>query len=93
MQPTNRPSHRFRLGSVTLSLWLNRTADGRCYRTAKVERTYRKPNGDWTATASLRVEDLVLLTDLIRQALAIEPPLQPNVPDDDVAELDQSATA
>jgi hypothetical protein len=65
---TNQPAKRFRLGSITVTIWPNADRQGRSFHTTTIHRSYRDPQGQWATTASLRAADLPVVRELTRQA-------------------------
>lgn len=62
------PAKRFRLGSITVTVWPNTDRQGRSYFTTSITRSYRDGNGQWKDTASLRSSDLPVVRTLTDQA-------------------------
>lgn len=69
-QQTNRPIKTYRNGSLSLSIWENRSQKGGTFNTATFQRSYTKQDGSWTHTQSLRIEDMPILGDMLREAYA-----------------------
>ena len=57
VQPSNRPVHEIRFGSVRVAIWANRTASGAVWFNATVVRRFRE-HGVWRESASLGRDDL-----------------------------------
>ncbi|MDX2147939.1 MAG: hypothetical protein SFZ23_10485 [Planctomycetota bacterium] len=69
MTTTVQPAKRFRLGSITLTVWPNSDRAGRTYYTASLGRSFRDSQGKWADTGSLRPADLPVVRTLTAKAL------------------------
>ena len=65
---TNQPAKRFRLGSITVTIWANTDRNGRAFHTTSFHRSYRDAKGVWANTTSLRAVDLPVVRVLAQQA-------------------------
>ncbi|MBT4651463.1 hypothetical protein HOC13_02970 [Candidatus Woesearchaeota archaeon] len=54
----NLPEKKFRAGSISATVWLNKSQEGKEYRTISIDRNYKDKNDEWQSTNSLRVNDL-----------------------------------
>lgn len=68
MTTTTQPAKRFRLGSITVTIWPNTDRHGRSYHTTTISRSFKDANGKWGETASLRPSDLPVVRTLTAQA-------------------------
>ena len=68
MTTTTQPTKRFRLGSITVTIWPNQDRQGRRYHTTTISRSYRDANGKWADSGSLRPADLPVVRSLTTQA-------------------------
>ncbi len=71
-EAVNHPEKKFRAGSVTATIWLNKShnakgEDGEYY-TITMERSYTDKEGKWQTTNSLRVNDLPKATIVLQKA-------------------------
>lgn len=61
------PAKRFRLGSITLTVWPNQDRSGKAYYTTTITRSFRTDKG-WSDTGSLRPADLPIVVSLTTMA-------------------------
>ena len=66
MTTATQPAKRFRLGSITLTVWPNQDRNGNTYYSTTITRRYRDGSGNWSDTSSLRHADLPIVRDLVR---------------------------
>ena len=64
----NKPAHKVRLGSLSVTIWENAFDEGRPTYRAYIVKSYRDHKGDWQETSAFRPDDLVLVSDLARRA-------------------------
>jgi len=60
-QKENFPEKKFRAGSISATVWLNKgqkSGEILEYRTISIERSYTDKEGKWQSTNSMRVNDL-----------------------------------
>ena len=65
---TNKPIHKIRVGSISVSIWENASDDGRVTHRASLAKTYRDYRGNWQETSSFRSDDLILVSTVARLA-------------------------
>ncbi|MEM7132088.1 MAG: hypothetical protein AAF702_37630 [Chloroflexota bacterium] len=64
---TNKPVFTFRLGTLSATIWQNRTKKGSYYRTEMV-RNYRDTEGVWQTSSSFGHEELLNVAKLAERA-------------------------
>jgi site-specific recombinase XerD len=64
----NKPAHRVRLGSLSVTVWQSAFGEGKPTYRAHLVKSYRDPEGIWQETTAFRLDDLVLVSDLARRA-------------------------
>jgi hypothetical protein len=52
------PVQKFRAGTVTASIWANKSKDGNDFKSVSFEKGYKTEKGDWQKTNNLNVSDL-----------------------------------
>ena len=67
MSKHNKPIHQFRIGSLSVAIFENRTDEGTMFHNAQFQRAYRTADG-WRSTRSFGREDLLPLAKLADQA-------------------------
>lgn len=65
----NKPVRQNKLGSLTLSVWNNKTDNNTEYKTYTLVRSYKDNKGEWQNTNTLREIDLVVAKHLIEKEL------------------------
>lgn len=61
------PATRFRIGSLTASVWENTSVEGRTFYMVDLSRGYQD-DGKWRDTHQLRHQDLLNATGLLQRA-------------------------
>jgi hypothetical protein len=64
----NKPAHKVRLGSLSVTVWENAFDEGRPTYRAHIVKSYRDHEEVWQETTAFRPDDLVLVSDLARRA-------------------------
>lgn len=54
----NRPEKKIRAGTISATIWKNKTEENREFRTVTFEKSYKDKNGEWKTTNSLSSTDL-----------------------------------
>lgn len=68
MTSTSQPAKRFKLGSITVTLWPNADRHGRRFYTTTITRRTRDHAGRWNDAASLRHADMPVVAELTARA-------------------------
>lgn len=71
------PAWKVVVGGVQLAVWANTASKGGVFRTVTLARSFKRANGDWGSTASLRVNDLpkaILALQKAYERLVLEGP-------------------
>ncbi|MEM7125698.1 MAG: hypothetical protein AAF702_05195 [Chloroflexota bacterium] len=64
---TNKPVYTYRLGSLSATIWQNKTKKGSFYRT-EILRNYRDSDGGWQTSSSFGHEELLNVAKLAERA-------------------------
>ena len=54
----NKPEKKFRVGTVTATIWKNQSKEGKIYSSVSFEKAYTDAEGAWKSTNKLSVSDL-----------------------------------
>ena len=52
------PDTKFKAGTISASVWTNKSKQGRDFKSVSFEKSYTDEKGEWHATNSLNVSDL-----------------------------------
>lgn len=66
----NKPEKKFRIGTVTATVWLNKakTAEERDFYTVNLARSYKDKKGEWQETNSLNARDVLNAVLVLQKA-------------------------
>lgn len=67
----DKPYAVYKNGSVKISVWLNKTADGRNWKNFKIENLYKKED-KWESTQYYGSKDLMELQEVLKKVLEAE---------------------
>jgi hypothetical protein len=62
------PAHKLRDGCLQVVIWRNTSTEGKTYYTANPTRSYRNGDDNWKETDSLNTDDLLAMSELLREA-------------------------
>jgi hypothetical protein len=65
---TNKPIHKIRLGSISVTIWENASDNGKTSYRAVLVKSYRDQKGTWQETGTFRVDDLILVSTVAQRA-------------------------
>ena len=65
---TNKPIHKIRVGSISVSIWENAFDKGKPAYRAALAKTYRDNQGHWQETGTFRADDLILVATVAKLA-------------------------
>jgi len=64
----NPPVGKLTAGGVRLAVWANDGPKGGTYYTVSLERTFRRKDGDWDSSTSLRINDIPKAIAILQKA-------------------------
>ena len=62
------PAHKLRDGTLSVIIWRNTSTSGQTYYTINPQRSYRNGDDTWKETDSLNTDDLLAMSELLREA-------------------------
>jgi hypothetical protein len=62
------PAIKFRDGCLQVTVWRNKTTEGKTYYSANLTRSYRHGDDEWRETESLGGDDLLPAAELLKEA-------------------------
>lgn len=65
-----QPALKLRDGTLSVTIWRNTSTEGKTYYTANPQRSYRQGDDTWKETDSLNADDLLAMSELLREAYA-----------------------
>jgi len=66
---TNKPEKSFRFGPIEVSIWKRQASNGEIFLNASVSRSFKKGD-EWKRTSSFGTNDIPVLIEQLKQALA-----------------------
>ena len=69
-QPGNRPAAKFKHGGVEVAVWPNQAENGTMYNTTITNSYKDEKSGEWKTTGSFSPTDLLVASELAREAFA-----------------------
>lgn len=64
----NQPLDKIRFGHIAVTIWENKSSEGKSFHSFTVERTYTDTEGKPQSTASFGRSDLLILAEALRVA-------------------------